>query len=83
MIRGLPSPLLCSSTTALQVLYDRLMNCFKLCTKRTPRRHVTASWEKHLTLEEYTELNTARESVEAREIELERSFSTGLVQVFT
>ncbi len=60
-----------------------MFNCFELCTKRTPRRLVTASWEKQLTLEEFGELNAAGESVKACEIEMEHSPSSGLVQVST
>jgi hypothetical protein len=81
MILSLPSPLTCTSTTALQLLYDKLMNCFELCTKRTPRKVGVAAWEKYLTLEEFQELSRARESVDEVEIEMEAIITCPLVKV--
>jgi hypothetical protein len=81
MILGLPSPLTCPTSTALQLLYDKLLNCFELCTKRTPRKAGSAAWEKFLTLEEFQELSRAKESVDEVEIALEVTITRPLVEV--
>jgi hypothetical protein len=81
MVLGLPSPLTCTTSTALQLLYDKLLNCFELCTKRTPRKIGTAAWEKFLTLEEFQELNRAKEAVDEVEIAMETEITRPLVEV--
>ncbi len=82
MVLGLPSPLACTTTTTLQLLYDKLLNCFELCTKRTLRKVGTAAWEKFLTLEEFQELSLAKDSVDEVEIEMEASISRPLAEVY-
>jgi hypothetical protein len=81
MILGLPSPLTCTTATALQLLYDKLLNCFDLCTKRTPRKVGSAAWEKFLTLEEFQELSRAKESVDEVEIAMEAMITRPLAEV--
>jgi hypothetical protein len=81
MVLGLPSPLACSTSTALQLLYDKLLNCFELCTKRTPRKVGAAAWEKFLTLDEFQELSQAKDSVDEVEIAMEASITRPLVEV--
>jgi hypothetical protein len=81
LVAGLPSPLMCTSTTALQVLYDSLMNTFELCTKRSPRRLGVHAWEKYLTADEFQDLSTCRDEAERVELLLEEQFSPELVQV--
>jgi hypothetical protein len=81
LVAQLPSPLLCTSTTALQVAYDSLMNAFELCTKRSPRRIGVHAWEKYLTADEFQDLSTCRDEAERLSIQLEEDFSNDLVQV--
>ncbi len=83
LVSGLPSPLTCTSTTALQVLYDKLSNVFELCTKRSPRRLGVHAWEKFLTPDEFQHLSACRDKVDQAEIALDESFSASLAQVVT
>ncbi len=57
------------------------MNCFELCTKRTPRKAGAAAWEKFLVHDEFQELSCARDLVDEVEIEMEAGITRPLVEV--